>query len=177
MSVEKIQNKNGTQKAENQALPEKQADNVIFHATLYPYRSLNRKGFTILMAALFTLTSIISIYFYSKGAWPVVGFMGLELVIIWFAFRASYLSAHDYETVTLTDTELIIEDHTRNKPYKRWTFNPAWVRITMDDPPEHESQLTITSHGKGVVIGNFLSPQERLDLANTLRQHVNKCRT
>ncbi|MEM6780414.1 MAG: DUF2244 domain-containing protein [Pseudomonadota bacterium] len=177
MSTEKTHTKAGVIEGENQGLDEKQADDVIFHATLYPHRSLNRKGFMIFMGILLTLNIVISLYFYSRGAWPVVGFMGLEVLIIWLAFRASYLSAHDYETVTLTEKELIIEDHTRNRPYRRWTFNPTWVRITMDDPPKHESELTITSHGKGVVIGGFLSPQERLDLANALRQHVNKCRT
>ncbi len=177
MNIEKTVTQAGAVTKENQGIPVKDADDVLFHAVLYPHRSLDKKGFIIFMAVLLGMNTLISLFFYSKGAWPVVGFMGLEILMVWFMFRASYLSAHDYETVTLTRDELVVEDHTRNRPYARWTFNPAWVQVVMDDPAHHESELTILSHGKGVVIGGFLSPEERLDLAKNLREHVNKTRT
>lgn len=176
MAIDQTDQNAGVIKQENQGFPEKAPDDVIFHAVLYPHRSLDRKGFKIFMSILLSLNALIGLYFFSHGAWPVTGFMGLEVVMIWFMFRASYLSARDYETVTLTKDELIIEDHTRNHPYQRWSFNPVWAQVRIDHPDEHDCQLTITSHGEGVVIGAFLTPEERLDLAQTLREHIQACR-
>lgn len=149
---------------------------AIFSACLYPHRSLDKNGFLILMCAIIGLSSLIAGYFWSKGAWPVIGFFGIEVLIVWLAFRASYLSAHDYETVVLTQTELVIQEYSNRQGPKHWSFNPAWVQILIDDPVQHNSPLTIMSHGKGVQIGTFLTPQERLDFANALRDAVGKLR-
>lgn len=176
MSIDKTDTQAGAITQENQGFPEKTTDDVLFHAYLYPHRSLDKKGFLIFMSVLLAMNALISFFFYHMGAWPVVGFMGLEILMIWLMFRASYLSAHDYETVTLTRDELIIEDHTRARPYRRWTFHPAWAQIIMDDPACHDSELTVLSHGKGVIIGSFLTPEERLDLADNLRNHLYECR-
>ena len=37
--------------------------------------------------------------FFVVGAWPVVGFLGLDLLLIYLAFRASYRSGRAYETL------------------------------------------------------------------------------
>ena len=52
--------------------------------TLWPYRSLSLQGFRILIAVLASLMSLIGLGFYLIGAWPVVGFLGLEIFIVWY---------------------------------------------------------------------------------------------
>ena len=39
----------------------------------------------------------------------------------------------------------------------------------MDDPPGVKSPLTLSSHGKALEIGSFLTPEERLEVAQALR--------
>jgi uncharacterized membrane protein len=51
---------------------------------------------------------------------------------------------------------------------RRWVFQPYWVRVQMDDPPRPESRLTLSSHGRSLAIGSFLTPEERLDVARAL---------
>ena len=68
---------------------------------LWPYRSLSLQGFRILMAVLASLMSLIGLGFYLIGAWPVVGFLGLEIFIVWYAFKWNYRSGQLVETVAI----------------------------------------------------------------------------
>ncbi|HZH26577.1 MAG TPA: DUF2244 domain-containing protein, partial [Azospirillaceae bacterium] len=84
------------------------------------------------------------------------------------AFRINYRSGRLYEEVRLTDTDLTVVRVWPSRSRRQWRFEPYWLRVDMDDPPRHESQLRLTSHGQTVVIGAFLSPDERADLARAL---------
>ncbi|HYG89011.1 MAG TPA: DUF2244 domain-containing protein [Azospirillum sp.] len=142
---------------------------VFFDAILQPHRSLGRAGFLILMGAVAFVSFAVSLAFYLLGAWPVVGFLGADVAILWWAFRANYRAARLYERVRLTQDELTVQRVAWKQPDRRWSFQPYWLRVNMDDPPEHESQVTLSSHGRTVIVGSFLTPDERLEFANALR--------
>lgn len=144
------------------------APRVFFDAILHPHRSLGCKGFRILMGVVILANLLIAGIFVANGAWPVVPFCGLDVLILWLAFRVNYRSARLYERVRLTDTDLTVQRVAWKKPERRWTFQPYWLRVSMDDPPRHESQVTLTSHGQSVVVGSFLSPDERAEFAKAL---------
>ena len=63
------------------------AETETYVITLWPYRSLSLKGFRIFMAVLASLMSLIATGFFLLGAWPVIGFLGAEILIVWFAFK------------------------------------------------------------------------------------------
>ena len=142
---------------------------VFFDAVLHPHRSLGRTGFLVLMGAVGFISFAVSVAFFLLGAWPVVGFFGLDVLILWWAFRANYRSARLYERVRLTEEELTVQRVAWKQPDRRWSFQPYWLCVRMDDPPEHESQVTLCSHGRTVTVGAFLSPEERLEFANALQ--------
>ena len=150
-------------------MPITRAPRVFFDAILHPHRSLGRNGFRVLMGAVILINLAVAGIFVANGAWPVVPFCGLDVLLLWVAFRASYRSARQYERVRLTDTDLTVQSVHWKKPERRWTFQPYWLRVTMDDPPEHESQVTLSSHGQSVVVGSFLSPDERAEFAKALQ--------
>ena len=150
---------------------------ALFDAVLHPHRSLSPFGFVILMTCVGLVSFTDGIVFLLAGAWPVFGFFGLDAALIYIAFRMSYRSGQLHETVRLTRTALTVRRVSPSGAVKSWTFEPYWLRVEMDDPPEHHSQLRLTSHGRALVIGSFLSPPERLDLARALetalhRQHA-----
>ncbi|HYD66100.1 DUF2244 domain-containing protein [Azospirillum sp.] len=141
---------------------------VFFDAILHPHRSLGRTGFRVLMGGVVLVSAVVGGAFWAMGAWPVTGFFGLDIVVLYWAFRANYRSARLYERVRLTDTDLTVQRVAWKKPERVWTFQPYWLRVSMDDPPRHESQVTLTSHGQSVTVGSFLSPDERLEFAKAL---------
>lgn len=149
---------------------------VRFDAFLHPHRSLSVNGFYVLMAVMVTVSLVIGTVFLSMGAWPIFGFYGLDILILYLFLRRNYRNALIYEKVRLTDDSLVVEKGDLRGPPKVWQFQPYWLRITMDDPPRHESQVRLTSHGQTVIVGAFLSPEERLDFARALHRALDDWR-
>lgn len=155
---------------------ERPAEPVLFDAVLYPHRSLGPAGFRLLMAAVAVVAGTIGLMFFLRGAWPITGLLGLDVLLLWWAFRASYRSGRMRENVRLTPSELVVTRTHPNGRAARWTFQPSWLRVDIDDPPRHESQVTLSSHGRRVVVGSFLSPEERADFARALRAALDRIR-
>ncbi|HUL07509.1 MAG TPA: DUF2244 domain-containing protein [Candidatus Acidoferrum sp.] len=143
---------------------------VLFDAILTPHRSLNSVGFAILMAVVVAVNIGLGVSFMLEGAWPIFGFCGLDVLLFYVMFRLNYRSARMFERVRLLPDELVIERHDARGRKQSWSFQPYWLRIAMDDPPEHHSQLVLISHGRSLAIGSFLTAAERFDLARALGQ-------
>ena len=94
--------------------------------------------------------------------------MGLDVALIYIAFKLNYRAARLYETVDLTQTALTV---TRVQPSGKaqvWSFNPYWVRLNLEDRIGRSSELSIASHGKRLVFATFLTDPEREDFAQAL---------
>lgn len=143
---------------------------VLFDAVLRPNRSLGRPGFIAVMAGVIVVSVGLGTFFLLQGAWPVFGFFGLDILLLYLAFRLSYRSGRLRETITVTVDEVVVRRIAPNGRTTEWRFNPYWLRVALDDPVEHESQITLTSHGRSVVIGPFLAPEERASLVRALRE-------
>ncbi|HEY0299912.1 MAG TPA: DUF2244 domain-containing protein, partial [Rhizomicrobium sp.] len=92
--------------------------------------------FRILFAVGF-VNFFFALSFALQGAWPIAPFLGLDVALLAWAFRASTRAAKREERVTLTPSRLCVARAFPKKPRREWTFNPYWVRVEMDDPPEH----------------------------------------
>jgi uncharacterized membrane protein len=152
------------------------ADGVLFDALLTPNRSLPPLGFALLMGAISLISFGAGLTFYLIGAWPIVGFFGLDVLLVYIAFRVSFRRLRAFETLRLTEQVLVFERVTPAGVRRRWTFQPYWLRVEFDDPPHHGSQLRLRSHGRAVTVGAFLAPPERQDLATALRAALHRLR-
>jgi uncharacterized membrane protein len=142
---------------------------TIFSAVLTPHRSLSPRGFLIFMAVLGGISFVAGMVFLSMGAWPVFGFFGLDVLLVYWAFRANYLSARAYEEVTVTPSELTVRKVNHHGGMREWTLNPVWVRLRRDVHEEFGLQrLFLESQGRQLTVAGFLSPQEREDFALAL---------
>ena len=142
---------------------------VLFDAVLAPNRSLGRAGFVAVMAGVIVVSVGLGTYFLLQGAWPVFGFFGLDILLLYLAFRLSYRSGRLRETIRVTADEVVVRRIAPNGRTTEWRFNPYWLRVALDDPVEHESQIRLTSHGRSIIVGHFLAPEERASLAKALR--------
>ena len=84
-------------------LPSRLTGRSYMDAALAPNRSLPNIGFVALMGTLVAASFFAGIAFVSMGAWPVIGFFGLDVLLVYLAFRANYRGARLYETVRLTE--------------------------------------------------------------------------
>src|SRR5262249_7710187 len=102
---------------------------AIFSAVLTPHRSLSRKGFFALMLRAGGGSRAMGTSFLLVGAWPVFGFCGLDVLLLYWAFKVSYRRARAYEQVTVTPSELTVRQVSHRGRISEWTLNPLWVRL------------------------------------------------
>jgi uncharacterized membrane protein len=145
------------------------AEAVLLDAVLTPYRSLPPAGFAILMTAIGAVGFFAGIAFLTIGAWPITGFGVIEIGLFYLLFRLNYRSARQFERIRLTPSLLTVERHDLKGRVQRWSFQPYWLKVQLDEPSESDTPLLLRSHGNALAIGRFLSPAERLDFANTLK--------
>jgi uncharacterized membrane protein len=135
---------------------------TLFSAVLTPHRSLGPLGFLALMSLLSTLSFAAGLVFYWIGAWPVVGFLGLDVLLVYVAFRTNYRAATAYEAVSMTPSELRVRKVSHRGQIAEWRLNPVWVRL---DHQTHEEfgieRLFLVSHGRRLPIAAFLGPREK----------------
>jgi uncharacterized membrane protein len=139
-----------------------------FDAVLYPNRSLGRLGFYALMTAIVLASAALGAAFVYAGAWPVSGFLGLDVLLLYLAFRWNYRAGRCAEFIRLDGDGLCVRRVGPDGRTQAWRLEPHWVRVTMDDPPRHDSQLVLSSHGRALAIGAFLTAEERAEVAKAL---------
>ncbi|HZK91434.1 MAG TPA: DUF2244 domain-containing protein [Stellaceae bacterium] len=142
---------------------------VFFERVLLPHRSLPPRGFNILMLVLAGISIAVGTLFVSLGAWPVCGFFGLDVGLVYLAFRLSYRSARQRETLRLAGDELTVERVGIRGERRIWRFQPFWVRVVYEERHDESNRLALASHGRSLPIGIFLPAPVRREVAATLR--------
>ncbi|MGC6534712.1 MAG: DUF2244 domain-containing protein [Parvibaculales bacterium] len=143
-----------------------------FSLVLRPNMSLSQRGFFWLMAFVAAVSFTVGAYFWSLGAWPVFGFFGLEVFLLYSAFRLNYRYGRRYETLKMQDNHLVFSQVNALGVIRNWQFDPYWVRVKLErfgENGEEIGNLILSSHGKYVSVGAFLSPDERASLAASLQ--------
>jgi uncharacterized membrane protein len=144
---------------------------VVFKARLTPNRSLDRRGHAILFGFIFGVSILVSIPFYILGALPIVGFFGLDALLLWIAFRVSNNRAKAYEEIIVTHIELLFRRMTWRGRLSEWSFNPLWVKLQRDEHAEFGTQrIALVEGGRSVEMGAFLGAEEKADFAGALKQ-------
>jgi uncharacterized membrane protein len=149
---------------------------LFFERVLLPYRSLPPRGFHLLMLALALISLAVGIGFVSIGAWPVIGFFGLDVALVYVAFRLSYRSARRSETIRLAGNAFTVERISTRGARRMWRFQPFWLRVILEERAGEANRLLIASHGRGLVIGDFVTPTARAELAETIRDALKRWR-
>lgn len=152
-------------------------ETTIFSAILTPHRSLSARGFLILMTALGGISFAAGMVFVMLGAWPVFGFMGLDVLLVYWAFRANYRAAAAYEEVTVTPSQLVVRKVNPRGGVREWKANPLWVRLRQDAHEEFGvERLFLISRGRRLAIAGFLAPAEKQTFALALGQAIGEAK-
>lgn len=150
---------------------------LYFDAILHPNRRLTRAQFRILMLSMCAIAAFVGLIFASAGAWPVGGFLGLDVLAIYLAFRLNYRSGRRHETVQLSERELTIRKVRPSGRSHAWTFNPYWVRVVIENRRSDRCKVMLSSHGRRISVGGFLTSEERLDFATALENALYRLRS
>ncbi len=141
----------------------------LFSALLTPHRSLNRTGFLVLMVFLSVVSFAAGLAFLLMGAWPVLGFFGLDVLAIYWAFRVNFLRARASEEISITPSELRVRRVSHRGHVVEFVLNPLWVQLDQKTHAEFGiEKLYLVSKGRRVAIASFLGPDEKASFAKAL---------
>jgi uncharacterized membrane protein len=142
---------------------------TIFSATITPHRSLGSTGFLVLMLAFGGVSFITGIAFLMVGAWPVFGFFGLDVALLYWAIRINNRRAAAFEQVTVTPSTLTVRKVSHRGQVREWVLNPLWVRLDKDIIQDFGiARLYLVMRDRQLTIANFLAPYERESFALAL---------
>ena len=112
------------------------------------------------------LAAIPALYFFFSGAWPVLGFLGLDALALWWALRSSKNREKDFEEVVLWPDCLQIRRVGATGRQSFQTVNPFWLRLRLIR--DHDDQITaicLLNRQKAFELGSFLPPDEKTRFA------------
>ena len=139
----------------------------LFVARLTPYRSLSRRGFKILMLALGTVCFTIGMVFWSLGFWPIMGFMGLDVALVYFAFRPSYAQERGYEDVSVSREAVRLRQVSHRGKIAEHDFPQFGTRLEVDRHDEIGiTQMRIANRARAVEFGAMLNPADKDSFAD-----------
>jgi uncharacterized membrane protein len=156
------------------------ADNLeptIFSVVITPHRSLGRAGFLVVMGFFGAVSFVAGMVFLIVGAWPVFGFFGLDVLLLYWAFRLNYRHAGAYEEVHITPSKLTVRKVSHHGRVREWVLNPLWVRLDMTEIHEFGiERLFLVARGKQLVVASFLGPDEKASFAKELARALNEAK-
>ena len=141
-------------------------------AVIKPNRSLNRQGLYVLMGVVIAFNLVVAIFFLVLGAPPVLPFLGLDVLALGLALRASYRAARRAERVRVTAEAVTVSREDEKGARVIWTSPTAFTRVGVDQPGEHDTRVRLMMSRRRLTLGRALSPPERTDLAEALRRAI-----
>jgi uncharacterized membrane protein len=145
------------------------AEPELFSALLTPHRSLNRTGFLVLMGFLTAVSFAAGLAFLLMGAWPVFGFFGLDVLVVYWAFRVNFARGRATEEITVTPSQLRVRRVSHRGHVVEWVLNPLWVQLDRKTHAEFGiERLYLVSRGRRVSIASFLGPDEKASFSKAL---------
>ena len=149
---------------------------LLYRAHLTPHRSLSRRAFRRIMIGVILFSVAVSTITFFAGAWPIFGFMGLDIALVYFAFRLSYRSGRVSETLELDERMLTVERTDPRGTRRSWRLQPAWLKVELAEPILPQTPVVLRTHGQTLPIGIFLHPKQRREIAAELRGALVKWR-
>jgi uncharacterized membrane protein len=139
--------------------------------TLTPHRALTREGFVALMLIIVLMNVAGGLLFLVAGAWPVSGFMGLDVLLLWWAFRRNFAAAKRAERIHVAGDTVTLQRRSPKGQEETLQFNRRWLRVELefDEARELVGRLLLSYRGVLTEIGSFLGAEERQSLSKALR--------
>ena len=139
-------------------------EKVFLDMTILPYRSLSKKGFKILMLIVSFIFFTLGVFFWYMGAWPVFGFLGLDVLLLYYAFKINYKSGEIFETIKIISNNFFITRNFTSGKKQTWSLNLYWARAEILNTSRHQYKLVVQSKEKIVLLGSFLNYKDKKKL-------------
>ena len=150
---------------------------IFLNITVLPYRSLSKKGFKQLMFVVSFIFFSVGVFFWYIGAWPVFGFLGLDVFLLYYAFKINYKSGEIFETIKIIREKLSITRSFPSGKKQIWNLETYWTKVEILNPARNQHNLIVKSKDKVVLLGSFLNLNDKKKLLNQIESalKLSKC--
>ncbi|GIU67128.1 DUF2244 domain-containing protein [Candidatus Phycosocius spiralis] len=153
-------------------------DAIYMDAVLRPNRSLSKRGFLIFMLALIAMSISVSLVFISIGAWPIVGFFGLDVLLVYLAFKANFKAGtRECETVKVSASQIAISKTCPKGRVGWWRVPPSFARVVIEEHKADEAKVVLAAGGGELPLANCLSSDERRAFGAALKVALHQARS
>jgi len=134
--------------------------------------SLSSAGRAVVLGSLIVVCFAISLAFAFHGAWLVLPFAGVEMFVLFLAFRLIERHAGDLESIAIKGDRVLVERWETGR-VSRYELNRYWAQVVVHrGGPSGKTTLALRSHGREVEFGRHLTEEQRDALALTLGQRL-----
>jgi uncharacterized membrane protein len=145
----------------------------VAHATGYILvarrnNSLTSTGRLAVFALIFVVSIGIAVAFAAFGAWLILPFAGLEMLVLFLAFYHVERHAADYERIEIDGNTVKVEWCSAGTTHGR-ALNRHWASVVLSGDG---SRLALRSHGRELEIGRYMNAEQRVELAHSLERRL-----
>ena len=149
-----------------------EAKEIYLDVQLRPHRSLSPRGLRNLILFIAAILFVISVAFLMIGAWPIVGFAGLDFILLYYAFKVNMKEARRLEHIMITSNGLELRRVEPSGEETITSIEPNWLQVAAIKRRGKNSAVRLRSHGKDIFVGSFLGPKGCKKLAADIQQAV-----
>lgn len=153
------------------------AGDPIYSLTLWPHRSLSRRGFrALLLFASLAFALPLLAFVGTSAVWFLAPYLAFHVWLLWFLIHRSYVDGRVSETLQLWPSLITVDRSEPNGHRQSWQANPYWVQLEMHAGHRLENYLTLKGNGREIELGAFLSPDERQEIHTDLLDALQRAR-
>ncbi len=149
---------------------------IYMDRVIAPHRSLTPRGAVVLLAVVMAFNVMVAIFLLVVGAPPVLPFLGLDVLALWLALRASDRAARRVERVQVTAEAVTVSREDEKGARTVWTSPTAFTRVGVDHLGEHEARVRLMIYRRRLTLARSLSPDERVSFAQALQDAIRAAR-
>ncbi|MFT7405659.1 DUF2244 domain-containing protein [Zhongshania sp.] len=126
-----------------------------------------------IIVAVMAVNAVFSGGFIAIGAWMVLPFMGIELLVMWLILSRVFQNLQIQQIVNLTSQTLSIDvGHQHREQRWQWPRDGSCVLVSVRSHPWDPLQISLSHCGEQVSIGGFLNKDDSQQLLSELRRHL-----
>jgi uncharacterized membrane protein len=148
----------------------------VFEALIVPHRSLTRRGVLILIGVITLSSTLIALRFWFIGAWPVIAFSGVEVLLTCLLLTINFRRARAREVISLNSEEITVVQTDHYGRRRSFSLPSAWLQIRLETVENRSSRLLLRSHGRGREVAAFLHAAEKVSLFEALQDALHGVR-
>jgi uncharacterized membrane protein len=154
-----------------------QAEPVLFEAVCTPPAGLDRTGMRVVGGLILGFSALVGMLFAWLGAWPVLGFAGLEVALVLGLLALHRRGARrSMEVVQLAGGRLTISRTDWRGRRQELAIDPYWARLMLEERPGRVSRLLLRHRRRAVEVGALLGEEQKRDLAEALGEALRRYR-